>query len=280
MRRLRLVERIDQPCKAVSEDLFDCNAQAAWIFDGATGIVPDLIAGAPSDPYWLVHAVNAGIQAHWDDAAPTRSLLRAAAEDAIARFLAQAEAPVPPMIDRPTACLLMARLWQGGLELSTLGDCWLLRSSAGRVSEFGSKLGDEVAGPVRQEMARLKAAGFAGAALFEQLLPMERQFRATANTDGGYPVVDLSLRWIDRITQASVEALPGDQLLLMTDGLYRLIDTFRIHDGESLMRAALDGGLAPLLAQLRALEAADERCEAYPRAKVRDDVAAALLVIA
>lgn len=279
MAELRLIERIDQASGArASEDLFDRNSQAAWIFDGATGIVPDIIAGAPSDPHWLVHAVNAGLKAHWDDAAPTGDLLQAAAEHAIGRFEAEPSTPELPIIDGPTACLLMARLWQGRLQLTTLGDCWLLRSSGGRVTEFGRKPGDG-AGPVGREAARLRAAGVDGADLFERLLPLERQRRATANTDRGYAIVDLSLRWVGRGHQETAPASTGDHLFLMTDGLYRLIDTFHVHDGRSLMDVALHGGLAPLLAQLRDLEAADEACEAHPRGKVRDDVAAALLII-
>jgi len=278
MLRLRLVETIAHPCKEANEDLFGCNAQAAWIFDGATGIGPNIIPGAPTDPYWLVHAMNAAMTQHWDEHAPTRALCRSAAGQVIEQFSQVAPEPTPPLIDRPTACWLMARLWDGQLELSTVGDCQLIHAGAEGVLEFGGKIGD-VAAPVRDELARLKAAGVDARDLVRLLLPFEREVRAKANVDGGYAIVDLTPRWIDRIERRAVRASAGDRILLMTDGFYRLIDTFGTYDAETLMAAALSRGLQPLYEELRALETADENCEAFPREKVRDDVAAALLTI-
>jgi hypothetical protein len=279
MPELQLIERIAYPCKVTNEDLFDCNGQAAWIFDGASGIGPGVIPGAPSDPYWLVQAMNAAIKAHWRDEAPTKALLMSAAQQVIAQFAHAVTNPAPPLIDRPTACWLMARLWDGGLELSTVGDCQLIHSGARGVFHFGGDLGD-VAAPVRQALAQLKQARVAAEDLVQRLLPLEREVRAKANIEGGYAIVDLTTRWIDRIEQKRVSISAGDRILLMTDGLYRLIDTFNRYSAETLIAAALRDGLQPLYDELRALEADDETCEAFPRAKVRDDVAAALLRIA
>lgn len=276
---LRLVEAIAHASKAANEDLFDCNAEAAWIFDGASGIGPGVIAGAPSDPWWLVHAVNDALKANWRDDLATPDLCRAAMTDVAARFAEAAGSPPPDLADCPTACLLMARLWEGRLELSSVGDCWMLRAGADGVTEFGVKISDEVAAPVRDELARLTAAGVAGAELFERLVPLERAVRAKANIDGGYAIVDLTDRWTGRLARAEVEAAPGDTLLLMTDGFYRLIDTFGLYDAQTLMTAARRGGLAPLYDELRAVEQADAACVRFPRIKKSDDVAAALLVI-
>ena len=136
-----------------------------------------------------------------------------------------------------------------------------------------------MAAPVREELTRLKAAGVAGKDLRRMLLPLEREFRSKANTDGGYAIVDLTIRWIDRIDQQSVRVSAGDRVLLMSDGFYRLIDTSATYTADTLMAAAVRNGLQPLYEELRALEAADEDCAAFPRDKVRDDVTAALLAI-
>jgi hypothetical protein len=279
MAALRLVETVAHAGKTVSEDLFQHTARAVWILDGATGIGPSVIEGAPSDPYWLVHAANDALKAIWDDEAPTETLCARAAEQVIAAFAGVVRQPPPPPIDRPTACLLIARLWRDRLELSTVGDCWLIHAGAHGVSDFGAKIDDAVAAPVRDALARFKAAGVSHADLLELLLPFEREVRAKANADGGYGIVDLTTRWPTRMQQRLVEVSPGDRLLLMTDGLYRLIDTFAAYDAPSLMAAAETRGLAALYAELRTLEHGDPDCAAYPRGKVSDDVAAALLTV-
>jgi hypothetical protein len=43
-----------------------------------------------------------------------------------------------------------------------------------------------------------------------------------------------------------------------------------------LFATALSGGLRPLCAELRSIEADDHRCAAFPRLKVRDDATAVL----
>jgi len=68
--------------------------------------------------------------------------------------------------------------------------------------------------------------------------------------------------------------------LLVSDGFYRLVDTFRVYpDAPALLGAALERGLAALLAELRMLEDADPECIAYPRIKPKDDATVLLFEI-
>src|SRR6202034_2954118 len=102
----------------------------------------------------------------------TLALCRSAARQVIEQFSQAVRQPAPPLIDRPTACWLMARLWDNQLELSAVGDCQLIHSSTAGILEFGGKIGD-VAAPVRDELARLKAAGVEAKDLGRLLLPLE-----------------------------------------------------------------------------------------------------------
>lgn len=68
-------------------------------------------------------------------------------------------------------------------------------------------------------------------------------------------------------------------LLAMSDGLYRLVDVFKMLAPDQFLSRALEDGLAPLCLQLRDLEIADERCVVYPRVKTHDDASAILVRI-
>ena len=67
--------------------------------------------------------------------------------------------------------------------------------------------------------------------------------------------------------------------LLMSDGLYRAVDTFHVIAENQMMAWAMDEGLATILAAVRRLEARDADCIRYPRLKPQDDATALLFEI-
>jgi hypothetical protein len=64
---------------------------------------------------------------------------------------------------------------------------------------------------------------------------------------------------------------------VLSDGFYRLVDVYRRHSYDTLLTAAETSSLAPLLDELRAIEAADAACRLYPRLKPRADATAVLV---
>jgi hypothetical protein len=277
--RLTVTDKISHPGKTVNEDWFDHNDQAAWIFDGASGIVKDTIPGAASDPAWLSQTTSDEIKRVWDNNTPTRDILLPASQNTIRRYDDLMGDTAPPLIERPTACFAMARLWNDRLEVSTLYDSGIIYQSRTNVVTFGC-VGSPLAKEVHKERDRLIADGTMPSQLHDLLLPMERQFRSMANVDGGYDIVDLTSRWAERLAFQTISIKSGDRLLLTTDGLYRLIDVFGKYDAASLIEAASRHGLESLYDELRALEISDSACSEFPRAKISDDVCAALLTIA
>ena len=73
---------------------------------------------------------------------------------------------------------------------------------------------------------------------------------------------------------------PGDHILLMSDGFYRLIDTFNLYSPRNFMaRATAPNGLSFLYNELRTVEDSDPDGRLYPRVKKSDDATALLLTI-
>lgn len=66
------------------------------------------------------------------------------------------------------------------------------------------------------------------------------------------------------------------EILLCTDGYYRAVDSYGLHDNESLM-AASAASVTDVLASLRKVEAADPDCIRHPRFKPADDATAVML---
>jgi hypothetical protein len=72
-----------------------------------------------------------------------------------------------------------------------------------------------------------------------------------------------------RQTMMSLER--GTQLLMMTDGFYRLVDTYQLYTPEQLAAACTERGLGPLVKELRAFE---EQGAASMAVKSADDASA------
>jgi hypothetical protein len=114
------------------------------------------------------------------------------------------------------------------------------------------------------------------AALWERLVPLIQQGRQLRNVDGGYWVLDIPGRGLDHLQRVMLPAEQLGTVLLMTDGFYRLVDTYDAYADHGLLDAALSRGLAELYEELRSIEMRDPRCTAFPRIKAQDDATAVL----
>lgn len=115
----------------------------------------------------------------------------------------------------------------------------------------------------------------------EQTLAAYKARKATMNQPGGYSVFSLHPDAVSGIKTESI-ALPTDRethVLLMSDGLGRLCDVFRMFTHAQLINRAITSGLANLAQELRNMENAYETGAEFGCAKKHDDTGALLLRI-
>lgn len=251
---------------------------AVWILDGATGMTDERVLPGSSDALWLVEQIDRALAALTPTSLATGEVLRRAVTAAAHEFARAALRPGAPASERPSASLAMVRAQGASLELSNLGDCRILRVERAGVRCFGSSKVAAFDRRVVDELSRRQRDGMTRYAdIWPHLVDIVRQNRARMNQEDGYWILDLTERPLEHVQYAFAGAADVDHLLLVSDGFYRLVDTYRRYSDESLVRAALDRGLAALYDELRAIERDDEESLRYPRIKVRDD-ATALLV--
>ena len=123
-----------------------------------------------------------------------------------------------------------------------------------------------------QEQARRLIGG---GAVIPAVLRTEPGSRAPA-----YPTLGVHPEAVDSLDLRTIAAASGTRVMLCTDGLYRLVDMYGILDDDGLIRAALDDGLATLVARLRGFEADAADDARFGRFKTSDDAAALLLEVA
>jgi hypothetical protein len=113
--------------------------------------------------------------------------------------------------------------------------------------------------------------------VWPRLKPFIQSLRELANLDGGYSVVHSTRGWSSRVKWQTQSAAELRHLLLVSDGLYRLVEVFRTTDAQGLLNRSLEQGFELLCSELRELELEDAHCSAYPRVKPCDDASAILV---
>ncbi|MHB2165358.1 protein phosphatase 2C domain-containing protein [Alsobacter sp. R-9] len=278
--RFSLLDHLTHGPKPPNEDAYGATDHAAWVIDGATGVTlgPDILA--PSGAAWLAMSLSQVLH----DLAPARPSLPQLLHETERAVAERFDAALDPGLrvdapDLPTGCLGLAQLAGTGLSLSCIGDVSLLhRSARGRVSVLSDPaveaFGERTLDALRRAL-RERPDEDPWPALRVQI----RENRRMANVPGGYRVVHPRRPWAGLVTTIEVPAAPGDILLLATDGFFRLVDHFELHDAEDLVDTALAVGLAPMLERLREAERADPRGDRALRVKTHDDATAVLLRI-
>jgi hypothetical protein len=267
---------------SVNEDVAGHVARSAWVLDGATGLADGRLLPGPSDAAWLAAAYDDLLRAHADraDLGP-KHLLADLIETVAASFAAQALRPAEHRYELPSGGMALVRLRRGRLEYARLGDCRAILAPAGGpvISTRRPPLHRLDARAVRRLVALRRRDPDASHATLHRALQGElRANRSQLNRPGGYWVLGTEPAAARHAETGGLPLADGPvRGLLVSDGFYRLIDTFAAYpDDAALLARALAVGLAPLLAELRALEDADPECVAHPRLKPKDDATALL----
>jgi hypothetical protein len=141
------------------------------------------------------------------------------------------------------------------LQLYSLGDC----SALACTPDCGAIDLDPFVNPqeaiLKAEIARLAGEGLSDPeARRARLLPLLRARREQQNLDPA--PITLCLHPQGRFAARSRELTlaRNASVLAMTDGFYRLVDTYRLYTHEGLLQRCADSGPAHLLAELRAHE--------------------------
>lgn len=279
---MKLLGAVSEGSGALNEDGFGWlgtpdAVSAAWIFDGVTGINTANVLGDGTDARWLVaraHARLAELAAR-DMALP--ALLEELVEGLIADFaLAAAGKDIPAGYDPPAACLVLVKRYGDRWQALRLGDsCLLARDGGGRHRIHAASPNNVLDHWLTREVRKRREAGVLDIkALLAEFAPQLKAGRAKRNRPDGYSILEASR---DALAMPEfIELGSPAEILLCTDGYYRAVDHYGLHDDAGLIAAsAVD--VTAVLAALRAAEAADPDCRRFPRFKPADDATAVML---
>ena len=258
----------------------------AWVIDGATDVVATPLVGETSDAEWLAAEIDE-LLSHGGDPGPLAELPARLAPSLHAAFTRAAHRKPAGREEHPSAAAIVVRLGASNdderrLEYVSLGDCTLLAGDGARLVHVGideDKAGDRWV--VERIKAHARVHGKESVAeARRRLWPTFSATRRAMNMPGGYGIFSITAPPAHLVRSGTASIAVGDRVLLATDGLMRLVDVFGRYDRRALFEAACaPAGLAGLVRELRAIEAADAECVRFPRAKASDDATGLLMHI-
>lgn len=270
MRLLKIEQLCEPGSGVVNEDAAGYNDYAAWVVDGATGLSGRTLTEAPTDPHWYAQWWHQHLHRHLTDQ-PDLSKFCLDSIDLVAEhYLAQWPDATPH--DYPSAAAAIVRFCHDHLEYQLFGDAVLLLRDRQGLQVIRDTRLNRLDDLVLSQMNRLiNFEQHSHSVARHKLLPQLRAHRQLKNTMDGYWTLEF-----DRA--AALHGLQGQyqpegelEVLLLTDGLSILLDTFQYCSAEELISWVAEEGLRPLYQQVRTLEQADPKMEEFTRFKVSDD---------
>ncbi len=279
---MKLAGAVTKGSGAVNEDGWGVSGgsedvSAAWVFDGVTGINGRNYLPGASDAAWLVARAQLHLETLTVGDTPLREIVGGLVQELIEDWRAAASGiEFPADYDPPAACLVLAKRYADGWQAARLGDSCLLARGADRKLLAIAPNNDFDHWLSKEARKRRDAGVLDVKALLAEFRPLLLKGRSARNRPGGYGILEADAA-AARFAEYFDLGRPSE-LLLCTDGYYRAVDHYAVHDDESLMAASLThGGVAQVLAQIRSVEAGDPLCEKHLRFKPADDATAVML---
>jgi hypothetical protein len=259
----------------VNEDVIGYAPTAAWVIDGATGVVDPLMP-CVSDAAWFAQRASRLIADFIadDSKVGTRALLIAVINACRRELENNAFRSASRLDEHPSAAFAMVRVFDGRIELSTLGDCRIgYLDHSRRPTIFGTTGLEKFE---RRTVAlaksiRAQSPDIGPEEFLAQLKPQLRENRRYMNRPDGYWVLGTDPAAADHIDTTTLNASGGDRFFLASDGFLRLSELFQVASANDLLGIETQASFTDWLNRLRDLERAPGSMASYPRVKMHDD---------
>ncbi len=267
--QLQLAGEAQRPDRE-SEDFAAASPEALVLLDGSSSPA-GMESGCRHGTAWYVRRLGVHLLARLTDRAD-RSIAECLA-DAIVETAAlhggRCDLGHP---NTPAATVVAARRHGESLEYLVLGDSLL-------VLEFTDGpprvIGDNQRFPDGEELRRQVWSTVPGSAERAALhLEYALAVRAARNRGDGPWIAAASPRAAGHAETGFVRLDGLRALAALTDGASRYTERFGLGSWADALRLLAEAGPAELIAQVRAVERADDRCERWPRGKAYDDASA------
>ncbi len=279
--RFRLEGAVSRPAGRINDDAFDALDRIAWVLDGATGISPVRLLPGQSDASWFCGTLRKYLREAAGMAGSNRIVLEQALATTSTSFERFKKREEKDRAELPAASCAMAAIRDDHIEISVIGDCTVFlddghggieKISDQRVRQYDDAVVDGIVQLMKRENAPCADA-------LERARATIWRNREIRNRDTTYWVLDPNVGSLRGVMTSTHDLFRTKRLVMMTDGFYRLVDTYGAYTDDGLLEAVVKRGCHALCSELREIEGGDSECRRYVRIKARDDASCVVLSV-
>lgn len=251
-----------------NEDLVGWSGDRCWVVDGATPVTPNLI-DRRSDARWLVEQVDEILRDQSTATALSQNIASGVESIAAAIAVRLSRLDFPESALPPACSLGLAQLNSERLEIAIAGDVSIYLPRSGTLlhdPRFGG----------REKSSRTRHQGVALNSKLVQKDIADRRWRYI-DGPGDMFILSRNTRISKGVLERTVRTFDGEEVLLMSDGFARLVESYGIFgDYSSLMAFVREHGLSGAYSLLRQHEVSNESDSNFKRS---DDASAIHAVV-
>lgn len=228
------------------------------MFDGASSVSGQhYLDDTMGDPAWFVQQFSAALTQIARSSLTQADSIALALQALREQHATLLQAAAIPPYAWPIAALTWLRVPADGKHASlyALGDCKaFLLDAQGKATDL-DPYDNPQEGILKTAIEQLKQEGLDEQARWARLLPMLRDRRVAQNMSTQPSILCLHPQGDFAARERLLPLASSGCLLLMTDGFYRLVDSYHLYDDQSLLQDCATRGLGALMQELRAHEA-------------------------
>lgn len=272
---LKINKSISDTKKPYNEDLYGHIDSSYWIIDGATGLYKNSIADDITDAQWYVKEIDISLKKRINNEAKSlKVILKECINEVFELYKKQSKNSSCDKELYPSASIIIVRELGDYIEYLSLGDCTLLLNKNDNVIKVLDETVPKLDAILTEELIKkVKEKHISISDAREELSELCKRHRSMKNHKNGYWILEFDEEAIDNAIYDKVNKTDVSDIIIMSDGYYRLYDTFNIYKSDiELINDLKDKNCADLIKIIKELEDSDENCLTYPRTKQRDDI--------
>lgn len=253
-----------------NEDFVYTNGEFGFVLDGATGMNPEKIAVGNSDAQVLSHGLGKYLMTRLGD---TDKTIAAILEDGISEIRdCFPDYQTQNNVYLPSCTFACFRKNADKMEIAWLGDSPIIVVAEGKTSVYYDETIENMDQAAITKYVEYLTEGGSAEDARKKVHGILYNNRQQKNQLGGYWILDLPGEGLSHLYEKSFSLNKVEQILICSDGFYRIFDLFKLANPETDLINFTD--YATIISQidaLRGIENQENSLVDYPRLKVSDD---------
>lgn len=270
---LKIKTILCESANEINEDIIGYGSNYAIVLDGSTGLRKKKLDNGDNLARWYVTNFRQTISDYINERLSLPEIVIRCIEEVKDRFQKVHPSRIDK-VDLPSASVTIIRIYNGSLEIFSLGDCTtIIRNKEGKITIVYDDAVTKLDNKVIEKMIKIrqdKKVDIISAREEVNELLIENRYKK--NTNIGYWILGFEEEAVNHAYYKQFDLESIDRVYMMSDGMAEYYEELKLAYNSKAFIEELDKkGVEYLYNKMRKVQEEDKLCNKYPRIKPKDD---------